>query len=111
MYFENILDFAMTIHHPLAIYGLYIPLYENVSGNFAMMAIFISEISNPAMHLRHMLRIRGKKYTLAYEICEILFIFLYIYGRLVTGIPIIFRLMICEQNHIVFKLTCIGLTF
>ncbi len=52
MYFENILDFAMTIHHPLAIYGLYIPLYENVSGNFAMMAIFISEISNPAMHLR-----------------------------------------------------------
>ena len=52
MYFENILDYAMAIHHPLSILGLYIPLYENVSGNFAMMAIFISEISNPAMHLR-----------------------------------------------------------
>ena len=95
MYFENILDFAMSIHHPLAIYGLYIPLYENVSGNFAMIAIFISEISNPPMHLRHMLRMRGKRYTLAYEICEIMFIFLYIYGRLVTGIPIIIKTISC----------------
>jgi hypothetical protein len=86
---EGILDTSMIIHHPLCLFGLFIPLYENVSGNFCMLAIFLSEISNPAMHLRHMLRLSGRRYTKAYEIVEVSFISMYIYARIIAIGPIV----------------------
>jgi hypothetical protein len=36
MYFEGLLDNAMTIHHWLCILGLTMPLYENISANYVM---------------------------------------------------------------------------
>ena len=110
MYFEGLLDIAMSIHHPLCMYGLFLPMYENISGNFCLMAIFVSEISNPAMHTRHLLRLSGRRYTKAYEWTEITFICLYFYGRIIAGMPIIYQTLICPSNHIFLKITCIGLT-
>lgn len=49
---EGLLDVAMSIHHPLCIFGMIIPLYENRSANYLMLALFMAELSNPAMHLR-----------------------------------------------------------
>jgi hypothetical protein len=111
MYFDGLLDIAMIIHHPLCILGLFIPLYENISGNFCMLAIFISEISNPPMTLRHLLRLTGRRYTKSYEVSEICFISLYFYGRLICATPIVYFTMKCQSNHVFFKITCIGLTF
>ena len=90
MHFEGLLDTAMTIHHPLCMFGLFLPLYENVSGNFCLMAIFISEISNPPMTMRHMLRLTGRRYTKGYEVAEVSFICLYFYGRFIAGTPIVY---------------------
>jgi hypothetical protein len=86
---EGILDISMMIHHPLCMIGLLIPMYENVSGNFCMLAIFLSEISNPAMHLRHMLRLSGRRYTKAYEVVEVSFISMYFYARIISIGPIV----------------------
>lgn len=110
MCYDGLMDKAMAIHHPLCIFGMYLPLFENTQGNFAMLAVYITEISNPSMTGRHILRLSGRRYTLAYEICEISFLALYIYGRAITSWPIIYHTMICNKNHIWFKLTCIGLT-
>ena len=74
---EGLMDKAMAFHHPLSMLGQLLPLYENVQGNFVMLAIFMTEVSNPVMHLRHMLRISGRRYTNLYELTEVLFIFLY----------------------------------
>lgn len=106
---EGILDGAMILHHPLCIFGFTLPLYENISGNYAMMALFSSEISNPPMHLRHIMRLTGRRYTKAYELSEITFILLYFFGRIVIAIPIAYSNLVCPVNHMIFKLTCVGL--
>jgi hypothetical protein len=109
MAFEGILDVAMFIHHPLCIFGFTLPLYENISGNYAMMALLSSEISNPPMHLRQMMRLTGRRYTKAYEFSEITFIMLYFFGRIIIAVPIAYSNLVCPVNHIIFKLTCVGL--
>jgi len=109
MAFEGILDAAMIIHHPLCVFGFVLPLYENISGNYAMMALFSSEISNPPMHMRHIMRLTGRRYTKAYELSEITFILLYFFGRIVIAFPIAYSNLVCPVNHMIFKLTCVGL--
>ena len=100
----------MAIHHPLCVLGLYLPLYENIQGNYSMLAVYITEISNPAMTSRHLLRLSGRRYTFAYEVCEIAFMGLYIWGRALSPWGIIWNTLQCKQNHLFFKLTCAGLT-
>jgi hypothetical protein len=109
MAFEGILDISMIFHHPLCIFGFTLPLYENISGNYAMMALFSSEISNPPMHLRHIMRLTGRRYTKLYELSEITFILLYFFGRIIIAVPIAYSNLVCPVNHIIFKLTCVGL--
>ena len=110
MYLEKLLDTAMMIHHPLCMFGLFLPMYENISGNYCLMAIFISEISNPPMTIRHLFRHTGRRYTKGYEVAEISFICLYIYGRIIAGMPIIHQTLTCSTNHVFLKITCIGLS-
>ena len=109
MWIEGILDKAMMIHHPLCLLGLFIPLYENISGMECMLAIFLSEISNPAMHIRQILRISGRRYTKAYEITEVTFISLYFYARFIAIGPVIYQTCACDLNHLFLKISCIGL--
>lgn len=109
MCYDGLMDSAMAIHHPLCIFGLFLPLYENTQGNFAMLAVYLTEISNPSMTLRHILRLSGRRYTKAYEFCEISFLALYTYGRALSGWPIIWRTLSCSSNHLWFKFTCVGL--
>ena len=85
MIYEGLMDKAMALHHPLSILGSLIPLYENTQGNYVMLALFMTEISNPIMHGRHMLRISGRRYTKAYDLSEIIFIGLYCYARFVAN--------------------------
>lgn len=110
MCYDGLMDSAMAIHHPLCIFGMYLPLFENTQGNFAMLAVYFTEISNPSMTMRHLLRLSGRRYTIAYEVCEISFLALYTWGRAITIWPIIYRTMICQSNHVWFKLSCVGLT-
>lgn len=110
MCYDGLMDTAMAIHHPLCVMGFYLPLYENIQGNFSMLAVFMTEISNPSMTSRHLLRLSGRRYTFAYELCEISFLMLYTWGRALSGVMTIYRTMTCPANHIFFKLTCVGLT-
>ena len=109
MMLEGILDNAMIIHHPLSIIGLSIPLFGNISGNYCLLAMFISEISNPPMTLRHILRLTGKRYTKAYEWSEVSFISLFFFGRVVIATPIVYQTLKCNVNHIFLKTTCVCL--
>ena len=85
---EGILDKAMTAHHILCVVGLLIPIYENLSANYCMLAIFLAEISNPSMTARHLLRLTGRRYTKSYETAELSFICLYIFGRFICCPPV-----------------------
>ena len=74
-----------------------------------MLALFFTEVSNPLMTYRHILRNTGRRHTLAYEVSEVGFIFIYIAFRLFAIIPIVYDTLTCNQIHLLQKSSCVGL--
>lgn len=109
MAYYGLLDMTMTFHHWVCIIGMVLPLYYNVSANYVVMGMFISEASNPFMHVRVILRQYGLRYTKAYELMEILFLIFYIFGRLMLGTSLVFSNCLCDQNMIIIKFCSLAL--
>lgn len=109
MTLDGLADTDMVIHHILCVFGQFLPLYENIMGDYTMLALFFTEISNPLMTYRHLLRNTGRRYTIAYEICEVGFVVTYMFSRLVAMIPTVISTHYCDKNHIIFKISCYGL--
>jgi len=109
MAYLGILDKSMIIHHGICITGLSFGLYTQTSADILIGALFLTEISNPPMHIRMVLRHFGLRYTKAYESCELSYILLYILGRVFLGFPVLYRTWLCESNHLVVKLMGTGL--
>ena len=61
-----------------------------------MLGLFVAEVSNPAMHIRIMLRNVGKRYTRAYEVAEYTYFILYFFGRVVIGPPVVYASVTCH---------------
>lgn len=81
----GLLEWGMSIHHLLCLSMGYIAIIEDVSLNYLVTVLFISEISNPCMHIRIIIKHLGMRYTKLYECLEISYILLYIYGRIFLG--------------------------
>lgn len=109
MAYYGMLDFAMSFHHWTCIIGMSLPLTYGLSGNYIVLGMYIAEISNPFMHVRCVLRSYGLRYTKSYELMEILFMMLYIYGRLIIGPYIVWSTVTCESNHFIVRLASVGL--
>ena len=71
MAYLGILDRSMTIHHSICIGGLTAGLISGKSAEVLVGALFLTEISNPSMHIRNILRLLGFRYTKAYETAEV----------------------------------------
>ena len=118
MAYLGILDRSMTIHHLICMGGLSGGLVTGYSADILIGAIFLTEISNPAMHIRVILRLLGLRYTKAYETSEITYmgkyllgnsLVLYMFGRVFLGLPVLYRTWMCPSNHIIVKLMGTGL--
>ena len=103
MAFEGLLDQAMTLHHSVCMYAIFVSVYENLSGNIALNTFFAAEISNPSMHLKHIFRIVGLRYSKAYECAELSFLILYIYGRMYIGSRVCYHSFACSSNNNIFN--------
>ena len=71
MWYLRILDGSMIIHHGIVIVSLTVGCATGNAGDILCGAIFLTEISNPAMHSRMVLKHLGLRYTKAYELSEI----------------------------------------
>lgn len=71
MAYLGLLDKSMFIHHNICITGMCFGLFTGHSADILVSATFVSEISNPAMHVRVVLKILGLRYTKAYETSEL----------------------------------------
>ena len=109
MAYYGLLDMTMSIHHWVCIIGMSLPLVYDKSGNYVVMGMFVSEASNPFMHVRVMLRHYGLRYTKSYELMEILFLIFYIFGRLLNGTSMIYHTWLCEDNILPIRLCAIAL--
>jgi hypothetical protein len=74
MIYLNICDRSMLIHHFLCISGLGSGLFTGYAAEILVGGLFLTEVSNPAMHSRVILKHLGKRYTKAYESSEITYI-------------------------------------
>ena len=81
MAYFKLLDIDMTIHHILAVL-LFIGAIGTGGGtNLFLVSLGFGEISNPAMHLRIMVKNLGMRYTRTYEVLEITYFITFMFGR------------------------------
>lgn len=86
------------------------------------MGLFISEVSNPIMHARMVLKHLNRRYTKAYEVAELSYIsnniliilniclvVLFIYGRVLIGTAVVIKTVTCSENNFIIKILCVGL--
>ncbi len=73
MAYFRILDSSMLIHHSICIFGMAFCVLTKSSAWYLIAAEFVSEISNPAMHVRMILKHLGLRYTKAYELAELVY--------------------------------------
>lgn len=72
--------------------------------------MYITEVSNPVMHLRLISRNFGYRHTKLYESCEFSYILLYIYYRLFKGLFVVWNCAGCGNgNHPILKILSVGL--
>ena len=95
MAWYGLLDATMILHHTVTAVGMSSALVQGVSGNLVVGGMFIAEVSNPAMHVRVMLRHLGLRYSKAYEFMEIQFILLYTFGRILMGSYQVWQVCMC----------------
>lgn len=92
----GLLDLDMTIHHLLCICGMIYTLSLGKGANFVVAGLFVAEVSNPAMHMRIMLKHIGLRYSRAYEIAEFCYFFMFFLGRMVAGHPVVYYTVTCD---------------
>ena len=105
----SILDFDMFLHHLLCIVGMAAVLITDVGAGFAGIALFVTEVSNPPMHFRVILRMSGLRYSKAYEAAEYTYFVLFFVGRMLIGHPIVFRILSCGPMNILAKIFASGI--
>jgi len=104
MGYYGLLDWTMTVHHWCCIVGLAAALMQDTGANFAVMGMFVAEVSNPTMQLRTMLKHYGLRYTKSYEAMEISFLLMYVFGRYLNGTSLTWALCRCQSNSLPIKL-------
>jgi len=108
MTYYKLLDTPMMFHHGIVCLGVYLSLCFDASGSEILAGMFISEVSNPVMHMRLILRSFGLRHTKLYEFCEFAYIFLYVYYRLFKGIFIVYNTVSTSVGHPVVKSIAVG---
>ena len=103
MGYYGLVDKAMFIHHTVSSSGMSEPFISKISMNFYIRTQFIYEVSNPFMHVRCILRHYGLRYTKAYEYSEIIFMLLYMYGRIISGTTVLLQNLYCQSNPMFMK--------
>ena len=109
MAYYRLLDGSMTIHHTMVLFGYGSCLLQKVGANYGMIGIYATEVSNPVMHIRNILRHLGMRYTKAYETMEISFMMLYFYGRLLIGVSCVWNAWLCPVTPFVIKVSALGI--
>ncbi len=119
MAYLGLLDTSMFIHHLICLGGYTGGLMTGRSADVLVAAMFFTEISNPYMHFRIIMKHLGKRYTRAYETSEITYmsndwnvmylIVLYMFGRVCLGLPVLYSTLVCPYHHWITKVTAVGL--
>ena len=109
MAWYGLLDTTMVVHHTVVAMGMSLALLQGTDANLVVGGMMIAEVSNPPMHIRVMLRHLGLRYSKAYEICEIWFLMLYTFGRIIVGVYQVHQVCSCDSALFLVKFAAVAL--
>ena len=109
MAYYKLLDGTMILHHSICLGGFTAALATGTGSNYTIMGLYVSEVSNTCMHIRSILKHYGLRYTKSYELMEISFILLYIYGRILLGPALLWSTTMCSHNHFMIRICAVAL--
>lgn len=107
MAYYGLLDAPMTLHHVVVVIGEIMTIEYGRAASLSLAAMFIAEISNPAMHVRVILKHLGLRYTKIYELFELTFLFLYTFGRLLLGTYVVYLMGTCSELHLLVRMSAV----
>lgn len=100
----DIYDKEVILHHLFCILGFYIQLAVDFSGMAAVRFFIVSEITNPIMHIRIILRTYGLKLTKLYLCLELMYIIIYMIARGIFAPILVYKaLFYCPNKIFVYK--------
>ena len=88
----------MTLHHVVSLICVSYPLLQGVSGYDAVIAIWLTELTNPSVHLRWMLRSLELHNSRLAVINEIVFVLVFFVNRMFLGTYVIYTLIVAENT-------------
>ena len=72
------------------------------------MGLLVAEVSNPAMHMRIMLKHVGLRYSRAYEVAEFCYFVSFFIGRIILGHPVVYLTVSCGSMNFMGKFISVG---
>lgn len=99
----------MLVHHLLCIFGILITLYDGHDACHVVAGLFVAEVSNPAMHVRTMLRNLGLRYTKIHDTAEIIYFVMFFFGRVLIGHPVVYDTVMCGSTPTFAKFVSLGI--
>lgn len=108
--FDTPIDYSNVVHHTVSISCLAYSVFSNKCGTELVMCLWLSELSNPFMHARELLKELGLKDTtlaLANDVC---FALVFGFARVVLG-PYLVYLTVFADNPLPVKLGALGIEF
>ena len=100
----KILDSEMLFHHTFCILGLYSGSVFNNSATEMIRSMIAAEISNPAMHMRMILKAYNLKFTKLYLLLEVYYLSSYVIARMCFGLTVVLYTLFCMENLCIIKI-------
>jgi hypothetical protein len=89
MIFLNLMEPAIGVHHLAGIMCYFPILYTGYGGCITLCSFLWTEIGNPSMHARIILKQWGLRHTKLYEVLEVFYITTYMFCRGIMWSPIV----------------------
>lgn len=106
----GIWDKSLVLHHSSSIFGFMVAFLSPFGAKLSLYGLFIAEASNFPMHLRVILRTKGKRHTKLYEVMECLYLIVYIIFRGILAPSNVYYCFVCPKTPYIVTAMCLFLT-
>lgn len=94
-------DLAMRFHHACVMVGGYALFFQDKGGSIGILCIALTELSNPCMQVRFILKARKEDNSRLCKISEVLFAALFVFNRGVIGTYLNYNVYQYDVNNVV----------
>lgn len=102
-------DIATLFHHVTTIAGLYVGIFQRMSGHELLMCLLLMEASTPFMHMRFVFRELGWSEKPFARVNDVLFAVIFLLCRNFLGLFVVYWTMISETTPWVVKAGGVGI--